>query len=131
MAWRWRKSLGRGPFRVTLSKKGIGWSVGIPGLRYGRTPDGRKYVSQGIPGTGIYRIKYLGGSTQPTAPQGPPIGGGTNLPQAPQPPPLQPQPALPPVPPPAPRMPHPRMPAPVNKAGGVMSAITRFLDRLF
>lgn len=60
MSWRWRKSIGRGPFRINITKRGIGYSVGIPGLRYGRSPTGRKYVSQGIPGTGLYRIKYLG-----------------------------------------------------------------------
>ena len=59
MAWRWRKVFGRGPLRTTVSKKGVGFSFGIPGLRYGVSPDGRRYVSVGIPGTGLYWIKYL------------------------------------------------------------------------
>jgi hypothetical protein len=60
MSWRWRKSIRTGPFRINITKRGVGYSVGIPGLRYGRSPQGRKYVSQSIPGTGLYRIKYLG-----------------------------------------------------------------------
>jgi hypothetical protein len=28
-----RKSIGRGPFRINLSKRGIGFSVGVRGLR--------------------------------------------------------------------------------------------------
>lgn len=59
MGWRWRRVFGRGPFRVTLSKGGVGWSVGVPGLRYGRSPNGQPYISIGIPGTGLYCIKYL------------------------------------------------------------------------
>lgn len=57
--WRFRKVFGRGPFRSTLSKRGIGWSWGIPGLRYGVSPSGQRYISFGIPGTGLYWIKYL------------------------------------------------------------------------
>jgi len=57
--WRFRKVFGRGPFRWTLSKRGIGWSWGIPGLRYGVSPSGQRYISFSIPGTGLYWIKYL------------------------------------------------------------------------
>lgn len=89
--WRFRKVFGRGPFRWTLSKRGIGWSWGIPGLRYGVSPSGQRYISFSIPGTGLYWIKYLkqkpqspppsaepsptppsAGSTNPTSPPGPP-----------------------------------------------------------
>ena len=59
MGWRWRKTIRGGPFRWNLSKGGVGWSVGIPGLRYGRTAYGTPYISIGIPGTGLYWIKYL------------------------------------------------------------------------
>lgn len=129
--WRWRKRLGRGPFQVTLSKKGIGWSVGIPGLRYGRSPSGKTYVSQGIPGTGLYKITYLGGKKQ-AAPQ---LPGGTvpppHLPQTTPPPPL-----------PAPARVGPAgTPAPTALANvgrtvlkavrTAVSTITRSLDRLF
>lgn len=34
-------------------------SWGIPGFRFGVSPSGRKYFSLGIPGTGLYFIKYL------------------------------------------------------------------------
>lgn len=57
--WRFRKVFGSGPFRWTLSKRGIGWSWGIPGFRYGVSPSGQRYVSLSIPGTGFYWIKYL------------------------------------------------------------------------
>lgn len=59
MGWRFRKVWGVGPFRWTLSKKGVGWSVGLPGMRYGISPTGQRYVSIGIPGTGMYWIKYF------------------------------------------------------------------------
>jgi hypothetical protein len=38
----------------------MGWSWGIPGFRYGISPNGQRYISVGIPGTGLYWIKYLG-----------------------------------------------------------------------
>jgi Protein of unknown function (DUF4236) len=46
-----RKSIGFGPVRVNLSKRGVGLSVGIPGLRVG-TQAGRKglYVRGGTHG---------------------------------------------------------------------------------
>ena len=74
MGWRWRKSVGRGPLRINLSRNGIGWSLGVPGLRVGRSPSGKGYVSQSIPGTGLYRIKYFGDGKKPatTQPQPPP-----------------------------------------------------------
>ena len=59
MGWRFRKTFGRGPFRWTLTKKGIGASWGIPGLRFGISPSGQKYYSVGIPRTGLYYIKYF------------------------------------------------------------------------
>jgi hypothetical protein len=59
MGWRFRKSKSFGIFRTTLSKKGVGTSIGIPGLRFGISPDGRKYYSFGFPGTGFFYIKYL------------------------------------------------------------------------
>lgn len=58
MAWRFRKSKNIGPFRATISKNGVGTSIGFLGLRFGISPDGRKYWSFGIPGTGLNYIKY-------------------------------------------------------------------------
>jgi hypothetical protein len=59
MGWRFRRVFSSGPFRWTMSKRGVGWSIGIPGLRYGISPTGSRYISFGIPGTGLYYIKYL------------------------------------------------------------------------
>ena len=58
MGWRFRKSIGFGPLRTTFSKSGVGKSIGFLGCRFGVTPDGRKYWSFGIKGTGFYYIKY-------------------------------------------------------------------------
>jgi hypothetical protein len=76
MGWRWHKSFGRGPLRLNLSQRGVGWSFGIPGLRYGRSPSGQPFVSLGIPGTGLYWIKYLRRSVVPPSPQ-PPLSTST------------------------------------------------------
>lgn len=53
MAFFYRKSVNLGPFRVNLSKSGVGYSVGGRGFRVGTTSRGRKYTSFSIPGTGI------------------------------------------------------------------------------
>ena len=60
MAWRFRKYFSRGPLRLTLSKRGVGTSFGVPGLRFGHTPKGRLYFSLGFPGTGFYWQKFFG-----------------------------------------------------------------------
>jgi len=60
LGWRFRKLFQFGPFRLNLSRRGIGTSIGIPGLRYGIAADGTRYISIGIPGTGIYWRKTLG-----------------------------------------------------------------------
>jgi len=46
MGWRWRKvfNLGGG-FRAIMSRRGIGWSWGIPGMRIGKGADGSTWVS--------------------------------------------------------------------------------------
>ena len=80
MSWRWRRSMRSGPFRITFSKKGIGYSVGIPGLRVGRSPTGKKFMSQGIPGTGLYRIKYFGSKRRQTSSASAPTGPAPTLP---------------------------------------------------
>lgn len=49
----YRKSIGIGPFRVNLSKSGVGYSVGGRGFRSGVSSRGKKYTTFGIPGTGI------------------------------------------------------------------------------
>ena len=42
MAFYYRKSVNLGPFRVNLSKSGLGYSVGGRGFRVGTTSRGRK-----------------------------------------------------------------------------------------
>jgi hypothetical protein len=58
MAWRWRKTKNYGPIRSTVTKKGLGTSFGFLGFRFGVSPNGKKFWSFGIPGTGLYYIKY-------------------------------------------------------------------------
>ena len=58
MAWRFRKIKNIGPFRTMVSKKGVASSFGFLGFRFGVSPVGRKYSSFGVPGTGLYYIKY-------------------------------------------------------------------------
>jgi hypothetical protein len=53
MGWSYRKSIGLGPFRINLSKSGIGYSVGGGGFRTGINSRGRSYRSFSIPGTGV------------------------------------------------------------------------------
>lgn len=58
MGWRFRKSFGFGPIRTTFSQGGVGKSIGFWGFRWGVTPDGKKYWSFGIRGSGFFYIKY-------------------------------------------------------------------------
>ncbi len=59
MAWRWRKTKQTGPFRTTVTKKGVGTSIGLKWFRIGVSPDKRFFISFGIPGSGFYYIKYF------------------------------------------------------------------------
>jgi hypothetical protein len=58
MGWSIRRSIRFGQFRFNVTKKGVGGSVGIPGVRVGQDASGRKYSQVSIPGTGIYRRDY-------------------------------------------------------------------------
>ena len=61
MGFTYRKSVNFGPFRVNLSKSGVGYSVGSRGFRVGTTARGKKYTSFSIPGTGVgYRKSGAG-----------------------------------------------------------------------
>ena len=53
MGFYYRKSVNLGPFRVNLSKSGLGYSVGGRGFRVGTTARGKKYTSFSIPCTGV------------------------------------------------------------------------------
>jgi hypothetical protein len=53
MGFFYRKSASFGPFRVNLSKSGVGYSVGGRGFRVGKSGSGRKYSAFSVPGTGV------------------------------------------------------------------------------
>ena len=53
MGFYFRKSANFGPFRVNLSKSGLGYSVGGRGFRTGHTASGHSYTRLSLPGTGI------------------------------------------------------------------------------
>lgn len=69
MGWNFRRSVSIGPFRMNFSKSGIGYSVGMRGLRLGRDAKGRKYSSVSVPHTGIYRRDYYSSPKQQVVPQ--------------------------------------------------------------
>ena len=46
-----------------MTRNGLGFSWGIPGLRIGVSPSGRKWISVGFPGIGLYFFRYLGNQT--------------------------------------------------------------------
>ena len=53
MGFRFRKSKNFGPLRINVSKSGISWSLGIPGIRYTKKANGTSQTTLSIPGTGI------------------------------------------------------------------------------
>lgn len=57
MGFRYSKSLNVGPFRVNLSKSGVGYSIGGRGFRTGVRATGRSYSSVSLPGTGMSYVK--------------------------------------------------------------------------
>ena len=59
MGWSFRKSVGLGPFRVNVSKSGVGYSIGGRGFRVGTNAKGRRYTSFSLPGTGLSYRKNL------------------------------------------------------------------------
>jgi hypothetical protein len=63
MGWYFRKAIGLGPFRLNLSKSGIGWSVGGRGFRYGHSATGQRYIHAGR--GGLYLRQNLGPIAQP------------------------------------------------------------------
>jgi hypothetical protein len=66
MSWRFlrRFRLGGG-FNLNLTRSGLGWSWGVPGVRIGTSGAGRRWISFGIPGTGLYFYKTLGFGRRP------------------------------------------------------------------
>jgi hypothetical protein len=53
MGFYFRRSVNLGPFRVNVSRGGLGWSVGGKGFRTGTSARGRRYSTISIPGTGV------------------------------------------------------------------------------
>lgn len=60
MGWSYRKSMKAGPFRINLSKRGVGYSVGGRGYRVTRSATGRTRRTVSIPGTGIRHTSAAG-----------------------------------------------------------------------
>lgn len=60
MGFRFRKSKKIGPFRVNVSKSGIGWSVGTKGARFTKRADGKTQTTLSVPGTGISYVDVHG-----------------------------------------------------------------------
>lgn len=66
MGFYFRRSMNLGPFRVNLSRGGLGWSVGGRAFRTGRSSSGRRYSTISIPGTGMgYRTSSRNGCLLP------------------------------------------------------------------
>ncbi|MUH43378.1 MAG: DUF4236 domain-containing protein [Actinobacteria bacterium] len=59
VGWQIRRSKYFGPFRVSLTKRGLSGSVGIPGFRMSTNTRGQVRRTVRIPGTGIYNTKIL------------------------------------------------------------------------
>ncbi len=54
MGFNFRKTINLGNgFKINLSKSGIGYSFGVPGVRYSQSATGKKKMTYSIPGTGI------------------------------------------------------------------------------
>jgi hypothetical protein len=60
MGFRFRKTKKAGPFRLSLTKRGIGWSVGNKYIGYSHGASGRNSLRASIPGTGISYFANIG-----------------------------------------------------------------------
>ena len=80
----YRKSKKVGPFRLTVSQRGISTSVGAGPLRVSRGADGRVRRTIRVPGTGIYDTKVVGTTRQarPAAAAQPQAAQGLSVPAA-------------------------------------------------
>ena len=60
MSLRFRKSMKLMPgVRLNFNKDSVGMSFGVPGARYTINSKGRRTVTTGLPGTGIYNVETL------------------------------------------------------------------------
>jgi tetratricopeptide (TPR) repeat protein len=65
MSLRFRQSMKLLPgVRLNFSKETVGLSFGVPGARYTVNSKGRRTVSTGIPGTGLYNVETLSSGTR-------------------------------------------------------------------
>jgi hypothetical protein len=60
MSWRFIKFFNLGPFRTSLSKRGLGTSIGVRGFRLGINAYGKTYITVGFGPIRFFR--YLSGS---------------------------------------------------------------------
>lgn len=70
-----RKSFGKGPFRLNLSKSGLGASFGVKGARLGVNSRGRSYVHCGR--EGVYYRKNLGSGPSRSSSKGQRVSSAT------------------------------------------------------
>ena len=66
MGFGYRKSVKMGPFRMTASKSGVSYSVGVKGARVTKRANGRVQTTLSVPGTGL-RYTSASGTRKPTA----------------------------------------------------------------
>lgn len=63
-----RKSKKVGPFRLTLSPRGVSTSAGVPGFRMSANSKGEVRRTVSVPGTGVYDTKKVNGRRKPGGP---------------------------------------------------------------
>jgi hypothetical protein len=66
--------------RLNVSMSGLGLSVGGKGLKFSVSPRG-DYTSVGIPGTGLYKMSYLGKKGKPSSVPSYPISSNLPIPK--------------------------------------------------
>ncbi|MCX6448738.1 MAG: DUF4236 domain-containing protein [Actinobacteria bacterium] len=65
MSLRFRKSMKLLPgVRLNFSKETVGLSFGVPGARYTINSKGRRTITTGLPGTGIYNVETISSGTR-------------------------------------------------------------------
>lgn len=69
MGFRFRKSVKAGPFRMTFSKSGVGYSVGGKGFRVTKKAKGGIRTTASVPGTGVSYSKDFGGNKKVSSKQ--------------------------------------------------------------
>jgi hypothetical protein len=67
--FRKRRSLFGNLLNVNLSKSGLGLSIGVRGFRLGVSSSGRRYVTAGLPGSGIYYRHFAKRGRNSTRPE--------------------------------------------------------------